>query len=1587
MKNRYFILAFAALVCLSLSAADLTGKRIYVNPGHGSFGSGDRPMATIPFPNLKTTGMPDTCGFYETNTNLWKCLYLGKRLEEAGAYVMYSRKANGPWPYTMVNGDYPDYTREGYTSLPDYEKYNRNLSEICEEVEANNFDLFISVHSNANTDGTTANFPLWLYRGYDAATTDFEKTSKAIGAAMWPYRFEMMAAGYDPASAYTTSQNLRGDIDFYGSSSTRTSAVSGKQYTGYLGVLKHGAVGGLFEGYFHTYQPARHRALNHDHCHMEGYDYYRGIIDYFGADKDTKGYILGTVKDLHEKINNPLFNYAPKTNDQWLPCNGAVVTLYKGGTKIGEYKVDEFYNGVFYFGDLEPGEDYTLDATCEGYFPLYKEYKTPIKVEANKVVFPMIYLEGEDYEQVKEVYYTYPEPVLPPYVSLASSYAFSSPAVKAAEVLQGKTIRRTIIRDSQTMYVLAIDESDAPYLYLVNPTTMNVEATLPTDFCSVSAEGKLRLSDIAVTADGVLIGCNEEVTTFTPANKWLVYKWTSSETGEWTGEVWLDETTNETSGNFSKAITGSTLAYAGTLDEGVLYSTAYTIGSDAHAVRYFLYTVSGGNYSGALRNQDTSHRLSEMGHNIRFTVSPLADNKVIITDDSIAPMEWEVVNTTAQAPVITSMSNEYKGMQGIGCFKYAKHSLMVAPATAEGKNTGIKLYDITDGINNATEISTNTATDAADVVYTAAAATVDKENIYLWLVKDNTLTAFTTSNVEQPIPAHISAYGLQMTYNESVQEYTFSYTATADAVATDIVFYQEGFESGRQTVAAAKKGVNTVTIKKADLPIYSGSDATWAVCLKGENVPTWGRVFADNSMLLSSTTRVFNAVDNSPESDYFGRIYIMRRAGSSASADRPKNGIFAYNPDYTAINTELLKGGVEFGNPTRLSVASDGYVYQADWADGYSGVYVINPADLNGSFTQFFQGTRNSAGVFTNNGTAVGSSTPGLCVYGKGAESKLVVYNEDAGGTLPANGLVVYNIGKTDGTILHSWGEAPSAVIPLAKQANTEGTPVATSHGVFVSQVRSAGNNNSAAPSLMFYDYNGNCLLSSDLDPYKEIIDGSNGGGYAVSADESMLVLNGGSKQFYVFDIIWNENTPTLRLRYEYEHGIVAIRQMNFDYAGNLVCSGEYGVHIFSLPTDDNQTTIPAKQSLTVSKGEGGTAVEGVILSEKSLMLKRGETVQLEYVVMPRTSSNKNVTWSTDNANVAIVTDGLVTAVATGEANIGITTEEGNFAAICKVKVTTPVLGVSLDIQQKEVQEGETFSLNAIINPEDADNTNLRWETSSSKVARVNNGEVYARKAGETVITVITEDGGYTATCKVTVKPVAVTGVALNAESLSMNPGETEQLVATIYPDNAADKSVQWSSSDESVAIVADGMVTAVAPGEATITVTTVDGSFTASCIVTINAIAVTAIELNVYNLNLNEGETATLIATVVPDDATNKEVLWSSSDENVVTVADGTVTAVAAGEAVVTVTTADGSITAECAVTVTHVEDGLESLAANGIYYRNHVIYNEQGMQLSVYDMQGRCVAQGNGDIDLTGMQSGIYIVHTGKLSVKLMR
>ncbi|MCH5150232.1 MAG: InlB B-repeat-containing protein [Spirochaetales bacterium] len=148
-------------------------------------------------------------------------------------------------------------------------------------------------------------------------------------------------------------------------------------------------------------------------------------------------------------------------------------------------------------------------------------------------------------------------------------------------------------------------------------------------------------------------------------------------------------------------------------------------------------------------------------------------------------------------------------------------------------------------------------------------------------------------------------------------------------------------------------------------------------------------------------------------------------------------------------------------------------------------------------------------------------------------------------------------------------------------------------------------------------------------------------------------------------------------------------------------------------------------------------------------------------------------------------------------------------------------------------------SLTCVIVPTNATNKSVSWSSSNPNVAKVNNGEVTSVSAGTAIITVTTADGGYTATCSITVKgeqEIAVTGVTLNETTKSLEKGATFTLTATVSPENATNKSVKWTTSNPSVATVNGGKVTAIAKGTATITATTTDGAKNASCYVTVTS-------------------------------------------------------------------------------------------------------------------------------------------------------
>ena len=258
-----------------------------------------------------------------------------------------------------------------------------------------------------------------------------------------------------------------------------------------------------------------------------------------------------------------------------------------------------------------------------------------------------------------------------------------------------------------------------------------------------------------------------------------------------------------------------------------------------------------------------------------------------------------------------------------------------------------------------------------------------------------------------------------------------------------------------------------------------------------------------------------------------------------------------------------------------------------------------------------------------------------------------------------------------------------------------------------------------------------------------------------------------------------------------------------------------------------------------------------------------------------------------------------------------------------EIDTTVSVTSVSLHPATLTLTVGDTGNLTPTLLPENATNRNVTWSSSNAAIANVTaQGVVNAVSPGTATITVRTVDGGREATATVIVSPVLVTGVTLNKSTLELAVRETETLIATVAPVNATNQNVTWKSRNTEFATVdANGVVTAVAAGTATITVTTKDGAHTADAIVTVITVPVTDIRLSKEEFSFFRGQTETLTATIIPANATNQAVMWQSGNPSVATVDDnGVVTGISVGEADIIVFI-DGIFTSS---TVTVLADGV---------------------------------------------------------------
>lgn len=334
--------------------------------------------------------------------------------------------------------------------------------------------------------------------------------------------------------------------------------------------------------------------------------------------------------------------------------------------------------------------------------------------------------------------------------------------------------------------------------------------------------------------------------------------------------------------------------------------------------------------------------------------------------------------------------------------------------------------------------------------------------------------------------------------------------------------------------------------------------------------------------------------------------------------------------------------------------------------------------------------------------------------------------------------------------------------------------------------------------------------------------------------------------------------------------------------------------------------------------------LQSISLNKTSMELAKTENETLEVTYNPvDTTDDKTVTWTSADPNVATVENGVVTGVSVGTTTI--TATVGNKTTTCDVTVTSPLKEIKVNPSEVTVLKNQSQTVNVEYLPADTtDDKTITWSIDNSKIADIaaNGAEVTitGKKQGEAVVTA-TSANGLTSTCKVEVKEVPITAIKLDVTSKKLEPGEIQTVNVEYLPaDTTDEKAVTWKSSNTDVATVDEnGVITAVAGGQADITATTANG-VSAICKITV-PIHLNGISLEKTSLNLRKGQSSEALSVVYDPVNTTDELptIWSSSDETVATVnAQGVVTGLKEGTATIKVQV--GTFTATCEVTVSEI-------------------------------------------------------------------
>ena len=326
----------------------------------------------------------------------------------------------------------------------------------------------------------------------------------------------------------------------------------------------------------------------------------------------------------------------------------------------------------------------------------------------------------------------------------------------------------------------------------------------------------------------------------------------------------------------------------------------------------------------------------------------------------------------------------------------------------------------------------------------------------------------------------------------------------------------------------------------------------------------------------------------------------------------------------------------------------------------------------------------------------------------------------------------------------------------------------------------------------------------------------------------------------------------------------------------------------------------------------------------------------------------------------------------------------------------TSVTGIKVSNSPITIAPGGNARISYVIYPSIATNQSVSFSSNSSCITVSSDGVITVNSdasAGNYSVTLTTNDGGHTAECIVIIsansssETVAVTGITLNEQEVTMYVNDTRSFSYSIQPNNATNQTVYWYTASGNCSVdSATGLVTANFVGVDYINVATYDGHYVASCKINVvdsnsgSNVPVSSVTLSTTNLSINVNEQHTLVATVLPSNATNKNLTWTTSNSSVVSVSAGTVTGISEGNAFVTVTTQDGSYSATCQIVVSNnnSSDGSSDggNTESGFYisnttmeYASYVLFNHNSIGVTPYEDKAVLCDASTNEVLATGM------------------